>query len=69
MPPDTTTAAGGRGDLRERAQTIRRQLAGMRAKAVRLASAIRERETNLARLEASAEGALPPARRHDDCSS
>lgn len=59
------TVSNGCGDLRERAQTIRRQLAGMRAKAVRLAASIREREIHLSRLEASAaRGVLPPARSH-----
>jgi hypothetical protein len=46
----------------ERIAQAKKQLAGMRAKASRLAAAIRERETNLARLEPCANRATSPAR-------
>ena len=61
----TNRADAVRGRLAERIAEIQQQLAGMRAKHIRLSTAIRERETHLNRLEASATSATPPARHHD----
>jgi hypothetical protein len=53
--------------LQAKAQTLRQQISGMRAKQARLAAAIREREQALQRLEASAAlGAILPALTHHE---